>query len=487
MRGLALVAAGIAALILSFSDPALAHDHPSGISDLVTPAVVRIEATARIEIALIDESSGARQVERSYDVEIGSGSGIVVNPDGAIVTLTRVVKSDRNLAVYAANRIFAEFYKLNIPADFAKHTVTNDRLNRQLQRCYSLDSESATCDLDLATSATVFLNTVPPDTQGVRAKIVLATTPDSPAVLVPVGGTGGGELPTAPLAAQVPRQEGSPVSVAGLLGRPSTSSGDHVEIAHLGKPGTGETGRGFADPQQKVDEPSKLGELVDRGLLGGPVIGDKNGHVIGLLTGGDGDARMIGVREITSALQKAEIIPRRGPVDAAFEAALTRFHTQYYGLAVPGFQRVLSLSPGHVMAAEHLKTALAKRGGVEDRGAAGSEPARGTPLWPSVAAAALVAVALGGAVLLWARRTRNLRGQAPPSLPLPSTQPPLDEGPSATVSVPRPHALPFPAPIEMIRDHSGGDRSSAKYCTACGMQIDQSHRFCGHCGHRREA
>ncbi|WP_433436582.1 hypothetical protein [Nonomuraea sp. CA-141351] len=218
-------------------------------------------------------------------------------------------------------------------------------------------------------------------TQGVTAEIVQVGTPDSPAVLAISGGTGT-ELPTAPLAAQAPSVEGSAVNVAGFLGRPSAGKGDHVDVAHLGKGGTGATGRGFADPQKKVDEPVKLGGWVDRGLLGGPVIGDKDGHVIGLLTGGGKDARMIGVREITSALQRAGVTARRGPIDTAFEASLTRFHNRYYGQAVPGFQRVLELSPGHVMAAKHLKTALARRGGPEDQGAATTEPPRGTPSWP---------------------------------------------------------------------------------------------------------
>ncbi|GAA3420626.1 hypothetical protein [Streptosporangium vulgare] len=56
LGGLSLAIAGVA--------PALAHEHPSGITDLVTPAVVRIEATARVDITLLDHIGELMHVER---------------------------------------------------------------------------------------------------------------------------------------------------------------------------------------------------------------------------------------------------------------------------------------------------------------------------------------------------------------------------------------------------------------------------------------
>ena len=219
------------------------------------------------------------------------------------------------------------------------------------------------------------------------------------------------------------------------------------------------------------------------------MIGDKDGRVIGLLTGGGKDARMIGVREIASALQKAGITPRRGPIDAAFETALARFHTNYYGQAVSGFQRVLELSPGHVMAAEHLKTSLAKRGGAEDQGVARPERVRSTPVWPVVAAVAtLLAAALGGVLLMRRRRSAGSDGQGLSLVPWPSAEPPLEEA-SPTLTVRRPPAHSFAPSLtpDSAQSHVGNSAPRTKFCTACGMQASTGHRFCGYCGHPLDA
>ncbi|GGS64043.1 hypothetical protein GCM10010156_23890 [Planobispora rosea] len=412
-RRTALALLGGLALVVAAMPAALAHEHPSGITDLVTPAVVRIEAKAQVDITLLDHIGDLVHVERSYEVPIGTGTGTVVNPEGAIVTLTRVVRTDRDIEVHAANRIFAEHHKVKIPDDFERHTLTDDTLNRHLQQCYPPKRSTATCIIDVTTEIQVFPNISPADDEGFRAEVVHAgSRPDAPAVLMPVGrADGGAGLPTAPLAAKVPDKEGSPVAIAGFTGRPSATVKEKVDIAHLRAGGAGEGGRQFKDPEGKVDEPPKVGKLIDQGLLGGPVIEDKKGEVIGLLVGGGADGRMIGVREITKALAEAKVAPRRGPIDAAFEQALIRFHTKYYGDAVPGFQRVLDLYPGHPVAAAHLKESQAKRGTAEDEGtrraaAPTGDRGAGAPLWPFLAGGGvLVAAVVVGTVLFLRRRS----------------------------------------------------------------------------------
>ncbi|WP_326821155.1 zinc ribbon domain-containing protein [Streptosporangium sp. NBC_01756] len=537
--GSALTIFGGLVLAVAAMSPALAHEHPSGITDLVTPAVVRIEAEARVDITLLDHIGELVHVERSYTVPIGSGTGTVINPEGGMVTLTRVVKTDKDLEVYAANKVFAEHHKVKIPDDFKRHTIKNDQLNHHLQECYPPKQPTATCIIDVTTEIHVFPNISPPDKEGFKAEIVRADAkPDGPAVLVPVGrADGGAGLPTAPLAATVPDKDGSPVAVAGFTGRPAVNLPETVDIAHLRAGGTGESGRQFRDPQNKANEPEKLGALVDKGLLGGPVIEDKKGEVVGLLVGGGKDGRMIGVREITKALAEAKVAPRRGPIDAAFEQALTRFHTKYYGDAVPAFQRVLDLYPGHTVAAAHLKTSQQKRGTAEDEGAKKADAAvdggDGPPLWlfPVVGGVLVVAV-VAAALLLWRRRSSPEPGEvrsAPTrpgdtstggprsgntSLPVPGPPPPLrrplpDEGAAPTVVVGRSFpALPKMSPtspgqpVLVARDpgakpadpaasgHTGArsaDPAAQKYCTACGMRLGPAHRFCGYCGHPSEA
>ncbi|MBB6344278.1 hypothetical protein ACWGH8_27550 [Nonomuraea muscovyensis] len=486
-------ALALAMAVLPAALPAMAHDHPSGITDLVTPAVVRVEATAHVDITLLDHIGDLVHVERSYDVPIGAGTGTVVSPEGAIVTLTRTVKSEQDVAVYAANKIFAEHHDVKIPADFERHSLKDDVLDRHLKQCYPPLSSRATCIIDVTTDITVFPNVSPADPKGLKADLVKAgPRPDSPAVLMTssrvVGSVG---LPTAPLADKVPEAQGSPVGVAGFLGRPGADVPYTVEIAHLGRGGgTGETGRPFLDPDKKVDEPVKLGGLADRGMRGAPVIGDKDGHVIGILIGGGKDARMIGVREVTGALTKAGVAPRRGAIDAAFEAALTRYHTKYFTEAAPGFQRVLELYPGNVVAAALLKESLARRGGPEDLGARRAvAPSGGSmPLWPFiVAAGVLFVVAALGAILLWRRgRTPEPEQELPPPV---ATQPspPPDEGASQTVVVRR--SQPFaviPQQKQVLTAPDSPPESPVVYCTACGMRLGPAHRFCGYCGHPSE-
>ncbi|MBB2911994.1 hypothetical protein FHS43_003274 [Streptosporangium becharense] len=511
--GPALVVAGGLCLAVTAVAPALAHEHPSGITDLVTPAVVRIEATAKIDVTLLDHLGELMHVERSYEVPVGVGSGTVVSPEGGIVTLTGVVKSDRDMRIHAANKIFAEHFKVDIPGDFERHSVKDDQLNRHLQQCYPPKVPTATCIFDVTTEIKVFPNILPPDKEGFTAEIAhTGSTPDTPAVLKVTGhADGGAGLPTAPLAAGVPSKEGSPVAVAGFTGRPAANLKETVDIAHLRAGGSGEGGRGFKDPENKVDEPRKIGALVDRGLRGGPVIEDKKGEVVGLLIGGGGDARMIGVREVTKALGEAGVVPRRGPIDVAFEQALTRFHTKYYGDAVPAFQRVLELYPGHTVAAAHLKTSQEKRGTAEDEGVKAAVP-RDTraliPLWPFLAGGALVLAVLGITVLLWRRRSAGPEPEAeqpvpvgahpsaPPGAPPPMPRrPAFDEKADPTIVVGRsfpslPKVSTSPGqPVLVAReaDAKPVETPVQKYCTGCGMRLGPAHSFCGFCGQSAKA
>ena len=216
---LALV--GGLSLAVAAVTPALAHEHPSGITDLVTPAVVRVEASRSRDHSARPRRRAAH-VERSYDIPIGTGTGTVVNPEGAIVTLTRVVKTDHDVAVYAANKIFAAHHKVKIPLTTSGTSLKDHQLNHHLQECYPPKQPTATCIIDVTTDITIFPNVSPADTEGFKAEIVKAgSQPDSPAVLMPSGrAVGSVGMPTAPLADKVPDQDGSPTSVAGFTGRP---------------------------------------------------------------------------------------------------------------------------------------------------------------------------------------------------------------------------------------------------------------------------
>ncbi len=484
LGAVAAMSAVLSAAVFLTAAPAAAHDHPSGITDLVTPAVVRLEAVSHVEITLLDHIGELKHVERSYDIPFASGTGTVVNPDGTVVGLRRLAVNSDDVAVYAANRIFAEHHKVKIPADYKKHKLSDDLLNHHLQECYPPKTDTATCIIDVTTEITAYPNVTPASTDGYKVKCIKAgPDPDDPAVLVPLTPATGVGMPTAPLADKVPDQVGSPTNVAGFLGRPGPDVQHTVTIAHLGQGGgKGQTGRPFGDPEKKVDEPVELGAMADKGMVGAPVIGDKDGHVIGLLIGGGKEGKMLGIREVLNVLTQAKVTPRRGAIDTAFEAALARYHTKYYTEAAPGFQRVLELYPGDVVAANLLKTTLAKRGGPEDQGTkqlAAPPASSSRPLWPFlVAAGVLFLAAGGGAYLLWRRRTPDRRTEElPPPL---ATGPAFDEGASQTVVVRR--SQPFqvvPQQQQVLTAQEG----PMKYCVSCGMRLGAGHRFCGYCGH----
>ncbi|MCK2220527.1 hypothetical protein MF672_043010 [Actinomadura sp. ATCC 31491] len=483
MARLTALLGAIAAALFLTATPVAAHDHPSGITDLVTPAVVRLESVSHVDITLLDHIGELKHVERSYDIPFAMGTGTVVNPDGTVVGLRRLAVNPNDVAIYAANKIFADYHKVKIPADYERHKLSDDQLNHHLQECYPPKTDTATCIVAITTEITAYPNVSPASTTGYKVKCIKAgPNPDDPAVLVPLTPATGVGVPTAPLADKVPDQVGSPTNVAGFLGRPGPDVHHTVAIAHLGQGGgQGQTGRPFADPEKKVDEPVELGGMADKGMVGAPVIGDKDGHVIGLLIGGGKEGKMLGIREVLNVLTAAKVTPRRGAIDTAFEAALTRYHTKYYTEAAPGFQRVLELYPGNVVAAGLLKTTLAKRGGPEDQGTkqlAATSPTSSRPLWPFLAAAVVLFLAAGGgAYLLWRRRSPDKVTEPPQPL---AAGPPYDEGANQTVVVRR--SQPFQV-VPQQQQVMTAQEAPMKYCTSCGMRLGHAHRFCGYCGH----
>ncbi|MCW2914624.1 MAG: hypothetical protein JWN52_2692, partial [Actinomycetia bacterium] len=272
-----------------------AHPHPSGSVDRVTPAAVRIEVTAQVDITLV----GDRRYSRSYAVPLGAGSGFTVAPDGVVATATQVVRPDSDPRVYAANRIVAEVYGATIPADFARHV--DDRL----QSCYPSQRVASTCVTQVTQTITVFPYLDPTSAAGLTAKILkMGSTPAAPTILKITKGAEAETLPTVPLAAAVPGGLES-VDVVGFSGRPGNTQAPVVETAHFDPPGT----RTF-----KRSEAGKLTALLGQGGAGGPVIDDAKSEVIGLLSGGS-EPTLTSAEDIRKALGEVSLQPRRGPVD----------------------------------------------------------------------------------------------------------------------------------------------------------------------------
>lgn len=504
--------AGLAALATVIVLPA--HEHPSGSTDRVTPGAVRVEAVSRVSITLYDDRGVIRRERREYTVPIAEGSGFTVTPDGAVVTATRVVKPGRDPRVYAANRVFAEYFKVKVPADHSRHTVKNADLNARLQRCYPPVDADSLCETSVTTEVKVFPNdtTASP---GLPARILhTGSTPASAAVLQVTEGAEDQTLPTVPLATELGDKVES-IDFMTLPKRPSLDDQPVLTPVHLDPPGSGTFRRKEAKTIDKV--------LKDDGD-GAAVIDDGTSEVIGLVTGGGGDPVILTpVEDIRKALVAADVTPRRGRVDVVYETALASYHNKNYTNAIPVLQQVLKLRNTHAVAADHLRVAQNKAGTAEDTGARGAPP--GTPAdrtgpasWPLVAGGVVVAGLLVAVLvpLLLRRRRRaddDLDAPFPGAAPQDSSWPPRSpEMPEYAHPVeanlpqealhqeaglgPGPRRWPGPGPGGAPYDAAGapqdggtppGGTQSMRFCTQCGMRLGHAHRFCGFCGHPVEA
>ncbi|MDX6739364.1 hypothetical protein [Actinocorallia sp. A-T 12471] len=462
-------------LILLLAPPVSAHEHPHGSTDRVTPGAVRVEVGAKIDITLVDDRAALQRFKRTYEVELGAGSGFTVAPDGVIVTATGTVQSANDPAVYAANRIFAEYFKQDIPADFAKHTAGTGDLDFRLQSCYPPERSNSTCTAVVTPTVRIFPHLDPAPAEGLPAEI-LKTGADAsaPAVLRVTDSAKTGDLPTLPLAKAFDG-EIKAIDVMTFKARPSVEVAPTVEVAHFDPPGS--------RTLLKDDRTRIAGQVAADGT-GGAVIDDARSEVIGLVTLAGTEAKFATVEDIVATLESAGVTAHRGPLDVVFETALAHYHDRSYSLAIPVLEQVLKLRPDHAVAISHLRDSRAWKG--TDKEAKRPQADSGgvgflTP-W-TVGAAALLLAALGAGVLL----LRKPRAAAPDetATAVVGAQP-LQAAPLTTVDRSDPGAArwqsqpsggPGPAP----REPGPGDRPA--YCTQCGMRRGPAHRFCGYCGH----
>ncbi|MEU6409448.1 hypothetical protein [Microbispora sp. NPDC046933] len=392
--------AGLGALA-ALAAPML-HPHPSGSTDRVTPGAVRVESSSHVHITLLDDRGVIKQMARDYDVDLAKGSGFTVTPDGVVVTATQVVQAADDPRVYAANRVFAEYFKVKIPADFKRHSLDDPDLDRRLQACYPPQQTDSTCIADVKTNVSVYPNLDPPPAGGLPAQILTTgTSPAAPAVLKVTKGGEKQSLPTVPLGTALGAAVES-LDVMTLTGRPSAKLPPKLDTAHLTPPGS-----------RTFKERDKVAKLLDDGAPGAALIDDGKSEVVGFVSGGgDEPVTITPADEIRSALVAAGVTPRRGPVDVVYENALASYHNKLYSGAIPALQQVLNLRPDHAVAADHLRAAQSKAGTAEDAGAKPAarpvpveQPKSPVPPYVWVAGGVVVLALLAGGVVLLRRRS----------------------------------------------------------------------------------
>lgn len=528
--GLALSAVGVVAVA-----PA-ASAHPPGSRDRVVeaePAVVYIETSTTAQVVLHDMGKPVFLQLKTYDEPpLASGTGVVVNPTGTIVTAASVVTPGLDRArIYAANRMFADYYKVRVPGDpFVRHTLPDPAQNRNLQNCYDTHEmymTGATCVVSLTTKVRVFPFVTNPTGGGLPAD-VLRAAPGAAGVAVLTTTTSND-----PAAALAPALGGAKdVSTIGFTDRPTATSRPVTANEHLTPPGSPRfTSADFAAVQKGMGSKS----------AGMPVISSDTGAMVALVSGAP-DGSLIPVERVTAALRSLGIRPSRSVVDTTFAEATAFFSDQHYAHSVPRLQEVLRLDPQNAPARQMLQLALAKRGTAADMsnmGMGGASPPSRTVASPSAGggvsgwlivlfvALGLLALAVvatfmfgrrltaGGVRVHWRGRPKAPATPAVVTLrdgpavsrdrmssatsgaagPVPS---PRNGGPDTSLTVQRPRvsvpssgnaahgdapsgSAAAPGP-QRSASAASGRVASRRFCTECGTQLGPHHRFCGMCG-----
>lgn len=422
----AVLAVCVSALTLGIATPAEAHKHPTP-AELISPAVVRIVTYGQVSISLIEHdfrgstTNDISLVQRSYQPQLATGSGFVVNPSGTIVTSPSVTGVDLNrAAIFAVNKIFNERYGdgAPMPADpysKAKPSAnTDDVVSRRLQRCYAGNTTDETGGCVIFTKAVV---TVQPFVANQKQ------FGDLPAeVLYPTAGkkadvavlkVGASSMPSVVLGSSSTDVEA--VSTLGFTNTPSDEKSLKATQAHFTKKGSG-----LVRPNDDYLTQLKTG--FTNGMSGGPVVSEK-GQVVGFLAQSGNDVKLVGPEAVSEALAAVGVEPERGPTDLVYENALHNFNNQLYTAAAPNLTQVLKLYPGHALATQKLATAQLRKGTSADKGTNGatdtsgfgntddssasdSEGSTNILLWGGLAAIAVLALLLG-VVLLRGRRGKG--------------------------------------------------------------------------------
>lgn len=387
----AVVLAGLTAA------PAAAHKHPQA-PFVEEPAVVAVQAAVD---ASIDQTQqvGSNQVTTNVrrTFVLATGSGFTVNGDGTILTVSAVVPTTvRPGDLAAINQALSHDYGMTVPASAF---VAGARV----RECSQPTPDRSTCVSFSEPVVRVFPFVFPALKQGLTATVLLPGHAAGDVAVIKVAGNG--NMPAVNLASSVSNLEAFTV-----LGFESLPNGQ--------TPPTGVQGH-FKPPGSHTINPPDLPKVLAglrAGLRGGPLV-DDSGRVVGLISdsGGSGQAgfQVQDLAALQAALRTAGVTATQGPVDTAFQSAVSFFQARHYTPAVPGFRQVLQFYPGHALAQQELRVASAKAGGPEDLhgkedmggGVDTSESATQRPLglWFGVGGALLLA-AVAGALLLRRRR-----------------------------------------------------------------------------------
>ncbi len=506
-----LVLAGLVPWTAAAQTPASGPSAAERGIALTNPGVVFIDTSVKVKVVLTYNKpstvSGLGHLDQTYSFDYATGSGFIVNPNGVVITASHVVEPDeKEMRNYAANSLILEGYDYSYPTNnsskFAQYTLPVNYQNVLLQQCY----KAIACDFTITPIVTVYSAVDIAQTQlskGTPARVLASTGFENTDVAVlQVNGT---NMPTVRLAD----------TAAGL------TSG--AEITALGFPGSSRDAleTGVTEPTKvfghvsniRAEGTSNLIEVdanIEPGMSGGPVI-DADGKVIGLIsfylvqsTGEAGSKYLRTVDDMKTALASSGATVASGPVDEGFQTAMNLYWGSHFTTAVPEFERVLALYPGHPLATKYLADSQAKKGTAADVPVATTTEKEGGgagfPTW-AIAAIAGGAVVLILLIVLVTRRKKPapavavVAAIAPPVSAVATQAAPAPEPGRSVGFQPTAPATPPPAEPEPVRAEApaspqrGGEGApeepgaTALFCQNCGHELQPGARFCASCGH----
>ena len=498
-----LLVAGPTALLAVTATPASAHVHPTP-TELVAPAVVRVETYAEVNISLIEHNRKGRHiglVQKTFRPMVAAGSGFAVDPSGGIVTTREIINVDlRRAEIYAVNQLFRQRYgaAAPLPADpYTTHTIKDqdpaDQVADRLQRCYRPNTTDQTggCLIFSRRAVEVLPFVSSQERYGNLTATVLepADGQQSDVVVLKVGAS---SMPTARIG---PAVRGAPFAVLGFKGLPTNGPSLTVQNGHFARAGATELARDAEYPRLVAD--------MAAGTLGGPVVGE-SGEALGFLTrhgtGADTQLTLVGPEAIRTALTAAKVKPQSGPTDSSYNSAMHNYKNKLYAASIPDLTQTLKLYPGHALATEALTEANRRKGTAEDltgRVAAPGAQAESSESWDlrrtvlPVAIGVLALVLLAVAIFVLLRRRRS--AAAPPEAPeeglapvvLPTPRQPSSAGPGTATrhqeTVLR-SQMAVASPFTRQPDAPAVPRSAT--CSRCGSPVGSSQGFCAQCGQR---
>jgi hypothetical protein len=457
-----LVAAVTLALLVVGTSPAAAHKHPTPI-ERASPGVVYIEARAKVEVALIEHRQAGDSfgvhigiIQSTWNPVLGTASGFVVDPTGAIVTTGAITRQDLDRArIFAVNQAFHQRYgdAARLPDDpFARNSLggSGDRNEERLQACYppNVTNDAGGCVVRVTPDYVVYPYVTSQQRYGgLHAEVLPGGTSDVAVLRV----RGANSMPTVALGSSTAGAE-----ALGVLGFTAIPGADHrlLEInQHLATKGGSTLKTSGLDAGDRR-EAARLATALRNGMAGGPVLAER-GQVVGLLPSAPGPGSpappLVSIASVLPVLAKAGVSPHGGPVDASFEAAMHLFKNNGYAASIAGFSKALELFPGHFLASTNL--AIAKQraasgtsasgpGGTMSQGTMSGTPAvaatsAGTSgwWWWALAAVALLAAA-AVLLLLWRRRRHPAPVAGASGQPATTSRKPASGAPGQTGPVP---------------------------------------------------